>query len=309
MVLRFYIFIVGGFLLSHPISAQSRFYSLSDDRSAPIIESWELTNPDTIGQSVLTLHYEMRYVVDTSRHSMHRNRVVVQTDGNVAKYYVMRRHLQDRIMTQVKKLLHGTAPVPGVGGQYVKTEEEEEMDRIAGTDDILNSEIWFCRDKGILIERMHDYDQENFALEYEESIPEFKWVVETQQREICGFLCFAAKTQFRGRSWTAWFCPGIPAAAGPWKFTGLPGTILAITDSQAHYDWECVAVKGAEPIIYYDVPKKRLSKEQFVRYVKNIHANPLAVLGHGGEVVFYSRASKKWLDETWVVPYNPIERE
>lgn len=166
------------------------------------------------------------------------------------------------------KLLDGTAAVPGVGGQYVKTAEEEEMDRIAGVDDILNSEIWFCRDKGILIERMHDYDRQNFAIEYEEPIPKFEWIVGSQQREICGYQCFSAHAWFRGRSWTAWFCPEIPVDTGPWKFNGLPGVILAVTDSSSHYDWECVAVKGQEPIIYYRVPKKRIGKEQYAQYVK-----------------------------------------
>lgn len=309
MSLRLYIFIVGWIFLLRPVSAQSRYYSLADDRSAPVIESWNLTDPDTIGQSVITLHYEMRYVVDTLSHSVHQNRVIVQTDGNVVKYYVMRRHLQDRIMTQVEKLLDGTAAVPGVGGQYVKTAEEEEMDRIAGVDDILNSEIWFCRDKGILIERMHDYDRQNFAIEYEEPIPKFEWIIGSQQREIFGYQCFSAHAWFRGRSWTAWFCPEIPVDTGPWKFNGLPGVILAVTDSSSHYDWECVAVKGQEPIIYYRVPKKRIGKEQYAQYMKNIHTSPLSVLGHGGDVVFYSRASKKWLDDTWEVPYNPIELE
>lgn len=309
MRLCFYLFIVSEFLMSHLISAQSQFYSLSDDRSAPVIKSWDLTSPDTVGQSVVTLHYEMRYIVDTSSHFIHINRVIVQTDSNVTKYYGMRRHLQDRISTQVTKLLRGTAAVPGAGGKYVKTEEEEEMDKVAGKDDILNCELWIYRDKGGLTERLHDYDKQNFAVEYDEVIPKFEWTVGTRQREICGYVCYSATTIFRGRSWTAWFCPDIPIATGPWKFNGLPGVILAVTDSRSHYDWECVAIKGQEPIIYYTVPKKQLRKEQYVQYVKNIHANPLTMLGHDGDVVFYSRASGKWLDENWEVPYNPIELE
>lgn len=47
-----------------------------------------------------------------------------------------------------------------------------------------------------------------------------------------------AKTNFRGRIWTAFFTPEIPIKEGPWKLCGLPGIILKASDSKNHYSYE-----------------------------------------------------------------------
>ena len=48
--------------------------------------------------------------------------------------------------------------------------------------------------------------------------------------------------QFRGRKWTAWFTQNIPIPEGPYKFSGLPGLIVEIYDSQNHYHYELTKV-------------------------------------------------------------------
>ena len=51
------------------------------------------------------------------------------------------------------------------------------------------------------------------------------------QKTISGLTCQLAKTNFRGRSYEVWFTNKIPTFAGPWKFHGLPGLIIEISDS------------------------------------------------------------------------------
>ena len=60
--------------------------------------------------------------------------------------------------------------------------------------------------------------------------PEIKWTIVEEVKMIKNYTCLKATTEFRGRKYTAWFTPDIPISDGPWKFKGLPGLILSITD-------------------------------------------------------------------------------
>lgn len=45
---------------------------------------------------------------------------------------------------------------------------------------------------------------------------------------ILGYKCQKATTEFRGRTYEAYFASEIISNAGPWKFNGLPGLILSL---------------------------------------------------------------------------------
>lgn len=58
----------------------------------------------------------------------------------------------------------------------------------------------------------------------------FKWTVKDDYKTILGYNCQKAILDYRGRNYTAYFTLEIPFNAGPWKFSGLPGTILEIKE-------------------------------------------------------------------------------
>lgn len=64
-----------------------------------------------------------------------------------------------------------------------------------------------------------------------EDFPTFTWNVSRDIKKIGGYTCYKATTRFRGRDYTAWFTMDIPIQDGPWKFWGLPGLILEVSDS------------------------------------------------------------------------------
>ncbi|QOW09812.1 GLPGLI family protein [Kaistella flava (ex Peng et al. 2021)] len=71
---------------------------------------------------------------------------------------------------------------------------------------------------------------------------QFKWKINnTQSQNILGYKTYNATTSFGGRNWTAWYTTDIPIPDGPYKFYGLPGLILKISDSSGDYDFE---IKG-----------------------------------------------------------------
>lgn len=56
------------------------------------------------------------------------------------------------------------------------------------------------------------------------------WELTSDKKEIQGLICSKATTTFRGRNWTVWYCPQIPVVYGPWKFYGLPGLMMELTE-------------------------------------------------------------------------------
>lgn len=64
----------------------------------------------------------------------------------------------------------------------------------------------------------------------EDSYTVFKWNIKDDYKNILGYKCQKAILNFRGRNYEAYFTLEIPFNAGPWKFSGLPVTILEIRE-------------------------------------------------------------------------------
>lgn len=293
-------------------AVEERIVILANGSSAPSICNWLLDDPDTVGRLQLEVCYDLSHVPDPVSGIVCRNRTVLQIGDSASCYYVQRRHLQDRVATGLQRLMRDRQflQVPGNSLQYEKTEEERQMEATAGTCDVLNSEIWYDPVSARFTERIHDYSEDNRAWEYVENVPGIDWQLLDRVDTLCSHVCFAASAKFRGREWTVWYAPDIPLSAGPWKLCGLPGLILKAEDSEGHYRWLCVEIRrNNDPLIYYRVPTRRVTRERVIRYLRNVHENPDATLGRDGRVVFWSREDRRPLDESWTVPYNPLERE
>jgi GLPGLI family protein len=65
-----------------------------------------------------------------------------------------------------------------------------------------------------------------------------KWLFLKGDKKFNNMNCKKAQTTFRGRTYIAWYTLEIPVSIGPWKFSGLPGLILSIEDSEKVYKWE-----------------------------------------------------------------------
>ncbi|WP_449389077.1 GLPGLI family protein [Chryseobacterium lineare] len=69
------------------------------------------------------------------------------------------------------------------------------------------------------------------------------WKIKSNATEkILGYNTQKAVCEFGGRKWTAWFTREIPIMDGPYKFSGLPGLILKIQDSEENYLFEIKSI-------------------------------------------------------------------
>ena len=78
-----------------------------------------------------------------------------------------------------------------------------------------------------------------------QQIPQFsRWTMEEGSEEILGYRCMKASTFYGGRHYTAYFTPEIPISDGPWKFHGLPGMILKVSDDEGDFTYEAISLEN-----------------------------------------------------------------
>ncbi|GAA4166092.1 hypothetical protein GCM10022217_39250 [Chryseobacterium ginsenosidimutans] len=66
------------------------------------------------------------------------------------------------------------------------------------------------------------------------------WKLVDETKVINTINCKKAEVTSKGRNWIAWYSPEIPFPYGPYKFSGLPGLIIKITDDKGDFDFELV---------------------------------------------------------------------
>jgi GLPGLI family protein len=152
---------------------------------------------------------------------------------------------------------------------------------------------------------------------YEEDLPALDWKISGERQEILSYDCQKAITSFRGRDYVAWFAPDIPVPNGPWKFGGLPGLILNLSDLENNFVYECQGLeqlKQKEPILYYKVNYTRISRQKLDELYRKFHGDFAAyqrALGQPGVYMKDPKTGKFHLEEhsSFKIPYNPIELE
>lgn len=122
---------------------------------------------------------------------------------------------------------------------------------------------------------------------YEEII-KFNWKITPIKEKIENYSTQIATIDFGGRKWKAWFSKDIPFPDGPYKFSGLPGLIVKIEDSEKNYSWVLKGNKTVEVLSEDLDPKaisteygsdtktKIISREKFEKAYENFKADPMA---------------------------------
>lgn len=275
--------------------------------------SWLLRDSLIRDTSACRIYYQCRFVMDTLRPEKNATVMVCDIGPNYLSYFSLAMRFRNTVFTKVQEEADRKGRHLGINIQYPYTEQERALEKFAGDVGSINSEIWIdCRHR-TLTERASDYANENMAYAYEEPLPVLDWEISEERRQIGSYDCIKAVCRFRGRDWTAWFTPEIPLFYGPWKLGGLPGLILQAEDSQKHYTWECCGLdQTARPMAYHIIPTRHVTRKQFNAWMLRFHHFPYEVIDGGmGRTLIqtYSAQGLRDLDDSWTIPYNPIERE
>ncbi len=125
------------------------------------------------------------------------------------------------------------------------------------------------------------------TLLYEEDMPKFSWKLTNKDTTILGYKCFEATTNYRGRTWRAFYTPDIPISEGPWKLCGLPGLILFAADSLNQFCYEGVGMtnEAKHPIALKKKKCRKCSAKEM--------ANMLSLLNKDMDEYFYRLTGAK----------------
>lgn len=120
---------------------------------------------------------------------------------------------------------------------------------------------------------------------YTKPLNQFVWKLENEQKEIMGYQCKKATTNFAGRDYVAWYSVEIPISDGPYKFNGLPGLIFSIYDTDKHYVYN---LKNIEKVNSFFNTKDeffnhiKIDKSDFDELKNRYKKKPSSMMNSGG---------------------------
>lgn len=105
------------------------------------------------------------------------------------------------------------------------------------------------------------------SLYYEEKMPSISWVPQDGTQTICGYECSKAEGTVYGRTWTVWYTDELPFQYGPYILSGVPGLILAASESEGLFSFTAVGIEkapSAAKVEMIDMDVQKCSRKRFL---------------------------------------------
>ena len=252
-----------------------------------ILSCQQVASQDTLGTSTHRFQYTCKYKRDSLKKGYHNDLFFLDWGNNTSRFYSQIEYLKDSAKTAMLAagenvyFIHEELRVYGYGKKYVIVKTPEE---IVFSDLLVTSRFY-----------------------YKEPTPDFQWSLKQDTCSILGYPCQKAVCQYGGRVWTAWFTTHIPISDGPYKFSGLPGLILRISDEDQFFIFEMSGMEECHvPLLqaygqnYNKIDKKRYLKIDYRVWTENFDPS--------GNVKSFRLTDEQGRDVTDVkMPYIPME--
>jgi GLPGLI family protein len=199
--------------------------------------------------------YILTYQLDsTDKYDIRSEKMLLNIGSHVSMFLSQNTYLRDSIANQIKNMDRAEI-----------TLALNNMSAFPKSDFKFQVYKNYPKDKITTVDKIFT---DNFI--YEEPMDLFNWKILPDTTRIAGYLCQKATTGFSGRYYTAWFTPNIPISEGPYKFHGLPGLILRITDSKGYYDFNLISLTKTEDgeIVF---PQKSYIKTSKAAFFKTLN--------------------------------------
>ncbi|MBD1364990.1 GLPGLI family protein [Mucilaginibacter sp. ZT4R22] len=184
-----------------------------------------------------TVRYKFSHIRDTTaRDKPYTENMILFLGQSSSAYKSYDRKLQDALMK--KQIEAQMAEQKGSGNVNIKVTGGKPTTRV---------EYYQFAATNKLVRK------ENLITPYliEEPMPAIAWKVSADTASFGTLLCQKATGHFKGRDYTAWFCPDLPFRAGPWKLNGLPGLIVEAYDTNREVEFK---FDGMEQVVPSDKP-------------------------------------------------------
>jgi GLPGLI family protein len=222
----------------------------------------DIASKKPIGSYNLSVTYNFTYIRDTTNKRRKIDIEKLEIGKEFSRYYSVLAEQQDSSVCNALNTANGKGHSSNMFFYSGQPERYEDI--------YLN-----YPKKGTLTCRTELFDTD---YEYTESLPHFKWSFKDGFEEIMGYKCKIATTTFRGRSYEVWFTEEIPTTYGPWKFNGLPGLIMKVTDDKGWFIWEATGISQEIGNIYIYDPAYGKTKGHEKFFIKKITRKQLRAL-------------------------------
>ena len=148
------------------------------------------------------------------------------------------------------------------------------------------------------------------------TLPLLDWtLIPDSTKEILGYACNMAKTNFAGRDYAAWYTVDIPLPYGPYKFYGLPGLVIKVEDLTHLYSWELKGIRNVvRPIDLYTYEgEQKCFEKDAVKTIERIEKQPIRFLEQMGRHMYIKGTDGRSRPSTSIqnIPdqeYEPLEK-
>lgn len=117
--------------------------------------------------------------------------------------------------------------------------------------------------------------------QYTEPYEAQTWEISDSTKNILGYECLMASSDYHGRHWTAWFTQEIPIQDGPWKLSGLPGLILEAHEQSGQHQFTATGINATSKPITPNFGADHYEKTDRISMLKTLRKfedNPVAGL-------------------------------
>lgn len=142
------------------------------------------------------------------------------------------------------------------------------------------------------------------------------WKILPETAKIGDYKTQKAETNFAGRTWFAWFTTDIPIQDGPYKFSGLPGLIVKVEDSQGDFSFDLKEAKKIDAIATFEDRGSTitLKRKDFEKQLLKFKQDPSSAMtpnrgGNRGQANLHElKDREKRMKEEALKNNNSIER-
>lgn len=246
-------------------------------------------NPDSrvkIDVSDISIDYNYKYITDLKNKIYSNDKFRLQISNNgISRFYSLNAAKIDSILySEKKKGVSVIAP-----RKWMKKD-----DKATHSDLFMNYPL-----KNELTYILQVMDN---TYSYIEKIPEMVWVISKSTKVILGYECKQATITFRGNSYTVWFTEVLPYKSGPWKFSGAPGLILEVLDSNKYFHFLATSInRNKNPMYFYIHNYKYVTRKDILEIERLMYADPIGLIESNSKVKMLNTDKNKKM----VLPYIP----
>lgn len=238
----------------------------------------------------LIVTYSLKWVEDTNNLNFQNQEDLILLIGNEISMFMGKNFYEFRTM----------------GKEYEKKGKSEEFSRIPMSR--FRTRITYAIYKNYPEDFLTYIDKvmPNILM-YEEKLYPFEWKLSSEINQIDNYTCNMATVEYGGRKWTAWYTVDLPYNDGPYKFGGLPGLIMNISDKKGHYVFEFVSVEKPSKPMFIELDERDYIKTSRSNFLKAVENSKMNIINQAKSAGINSSDVQQKLAQKLQNRNNPIE--